>query len=83
MHLLCGADDVSAQTAHWAYINYTRRMGDYLNGATEIPFGGICARGKESTPMLQESYMLSGLFLFNNNDIDSFIHSFMCLPLTE
>ena len=43
---------------------------------------GVCL-GKESPPMLWESYVLSDLFLFDKSDTESFILSFIDLKLTE
>lgn len=76
MHLLYGADDVSAQTAHWVSVNYTGRM----KWSHRNSIWGYISLGKESTPTLQEFYKLPDLFLFNKNETKSFILSFMNLP---
>lgn len=39
----------------------------------------ICL-GKENTPVLQESFVLSDMFLFNERDTESFVLCFICLP---
>ena len=47
---------------------------------SHLGWGECICLGKESTPMLQESYVLSDLFLFNKSDTESFVICFICLP---
>lgn len=77
--LLCGADDVSAQTAHWDSINYTGRIKRLFKWRHRNSIGGYISLGKEGTPMLQKFYKVLDLFLFHKHDTESFIHFFFHL----
>lgn len=72
--LLCGADDVSAQTAHWDSINYIGRKRDYLNGDTEIPFGGTFLWERKALPCCKNSIRFLIYFFSTNMTLN---HSFI------